>query len=105
MLSFLAYADRCGVITITAEASAKPAPPKGTFPIAMHADRAVLQGAVAATAHRAPDDDHRLLVPGGSAGKGISRNAVHELIRQVENRLLFATGRAIAGPTRRDAVD
>ncbi len=92
MLSYLAYADRSGVITITAEATAKPAPPKGAFPIAMHADRTVLEGAVTAIAHRAPDDD-RLLVPGSSA-KGVPRNAVHEMIRQVENRLLFATGRA-----------
>ena len=93
MLSYLAYADRSGVITITAEATAKPAPPKGAFPIAMHADRSVLESAVTAIAHRAPDD-HRLLVPGSSATKGVPRNAVHEMIRQVENRLLFATGRA-----------
>ena len=104
MLSYLAYADRSGVITISAEATAKPAPPKGAFPIAMHHDRTVLEGAVAAIAHRTPDD-HRLFVPGSSTAKGVPRNAVHEMIRQVENRLLFATGRAIAKPTEKSAID
>ena len=93
MLSYLAYADRAGVITITEQAAAKPAPPVGAFPIAMHHDRAVLAQAVTAIARRAPNN-HTLLVPGSSAATGVTRNAVHEMIQQVENRLLRSAGRA-----------
>ena len=92
VLSFLAYADRVGVITITDTATAKPAPPKGTFPIAMHHDRSILVQAVSAIACHAPDNE-TLLVPGSSSAKGVARHAVHEMIRQVENLLLCSAGR------------
>jgi len=89
MLAYLAYADRAGVITITDAATAKPTPPPGTQPIAMHRDRDVLEEAVAAVACRAADST-TLLVPQLAGGTKVTRAAVFELIRQVENRLLFA---------------
>jgi hypothetical protein len=91
LLSYLAYADRTGVITITETAAAKPAPPKGALPIAMHQDRSILEQAVIAVARRA-NDNATLVVPGVAAGHDteVALPAVFDLIRQVENRLLLA---------------